>query len=180
MTKQDHIKRSAIIARTEWFKDHAKQDTSDPNLVIWRKEGTSNYYMRYRLDGQYLIITGDAGDAIYAWSQMLTWEWLADLELNYFVSKCCASEEGRPYVQWSHRVTAAWLDTWKKEHPKFADKLDETYSLGNREEFQHFLAANPHFDFEDADVGEVLHVRAIGHWVGIQMMFAGKRLEHYK
>lgn len=181
MTKQDHIKKSVNIARKEWFKDHLKQPTTDPKCFLWRKPESSIYYINYIISVNHLIVTGDAGDAIYAWGQTLTWEWLADLELDYFVSKCIASEEGRPYVQWSQRVASAWLDEWKKEHPTLANGLDETYSIGSRDEFQLFLMANaPHFDYEDSDAGEVLNIRAIGHWVGIQMMFgSGKRLDRY-
>jgi hypothetical protein len=101
MTKeQDHIKKCHELA-AEWFKDHQATAAcgSCPDTIEWRRPGTSNYAMRFILLSNYIIVTGDVGDAIYAWTCETTRKQLLRFDWHYFIGKCVASETGRDYTQ---------------------------------------------------------------------------------
>lgn len=55
------------------------------------------------LDKSRLVVTGDLGDAIYKWSgnPAISWQWLANLDFDYFCKKCVASAVGVPFRQWN-------------------------------------------------------------------------------
>ncbi len=102
--------------RTEWFKDHIAKVTTAPDSplgpttwVEWRKPGTWNYGVVYCITGHFLAAMGDLGDSIYQWPQSISLEFLAGCDLDYFESKCQASEHGRDHKERDERVAATRL-----------------------------------------------------------------------
>ena len=77
-----------------------KSEDGQIEYLLWKKPGTSNYMVTYIIAGGYLYVSGDLGEAIYQWSDRISFEWLAKLDLYYFSSKCQASEYGRGYKEW--------------------------------------------------------------------------------
>ena len=97
--------------RNDWFKTHvAKFDEttfSDGTKILrldWRRPGEVWYWVRYIISGRFLMVCGDIGEAVYEWSENLTWEFLAGCDSHYFASKCMASECGRGGRTWDSEV----------------------------------------------------------------------------
>ena len=103
MTERESIEKSHALA-AEWFAHHIATVTKfnaaegDGLQIRWRRPDTGNYAMTYTIFGCYVVVTGDVGDAIYAFGQPITLEKLAQFDWHYFINKCCASETGRNYT----------------------------------------------------------------------------------
>ena len=147
--------------------------------------------MHYAIVGNYLSVMGDTGDAIYAWQQRITWQFLANCELDYFHGKCVASETGRDFDQWDARKLIDSIE-WhtQNEVPTSKKTIDEIKSIARgTTSSQEWLEVardyprifpEPMYDY--ADFGKTIHVRCVGHWVGIQMAMGHKDrlLQKYK
>lgn len=180
--------------RETWFHEHAARFSSATelgtlatkgqrtvHLMTWRRPDSTNYLVRYVIDGGILAVWGDTGDAIYGWSEQLTWEFLAGLDLHYFHGKCCASEQGRSYNDWDHRVAALRLDEYIVDAPTELRVRDRGgfESLYRRDEWHHWLASNGHDCFgegisEVSDLGSVIAWRCRAHLIGLKMAVAQK------
>lgn len=90
------------IIRIEWFSKHVASVEQHGNIqkVIWKRPDTGIYSVYYLISGRHLFVYGDIGDAVYVWGSPINLEFLANLSLSYFASKCQASEHGRGYVSW--------------------------------------------------------------------------------
>lgn len=178
MTKQDYVKQQVKSCMEQWFPLHTVTAMDDLSLR-WQKPKNSAYWIEYILRRNYLIVIGDVGEAIYQWSQHLTWDFLKTLDLDYFVGKCQASEVGRPFTHWEPDVAKAWA----KDFTDHANVSYEDGTFSHRQEFSEHLRDNEQTYgadwYEYLDVGEVLHPRAIGHWVGLQMALQGTPLKRY-
>ena len=90
----------------KWFAEHiatvstAKDHIGDITTLEWRKPGTWNYRIVYMMRGGMLLVYGDMGEAVYQWSGQIDLEFLASCSLDYFTSKCQASEQGRGGQEW--------------------------------------------------------------------------------
>lgn len=176
---------------TEWFKDHKAEfydigeDQTHPSCTAplikhlrWKKPGTVIYWIDYIISGHFLCVYGDAGDAIYAWSENLTWEFLKTCDLDYFHGKCQASEAGRDFVQWNQRALIDAIDWWctndrsvsKARIQQIKDEARGTTCATEwLEVCSNYPKIFPEPVYEFADYGKSIHVRCVGHWVGIQM-----------
>ena len=68
MTKYDHARKFAEIARKEWFKDHVvdvREDTGLVTVVDFHRPGTNIYAVRYIFAGHYVYVSGDLGSAVF-------------------------------------------------------------------------------------------------------------------
>lgn len=99
MTEKESVDYSHQLA-AEWFKDHkaALSSMGDILIIDWRRPTTSIYAVRYLIHGRYIIVTGDLGEAIYAFGSILEIEMLPKFDWHYFIGKCVASETGRQYT----------------------------------------------------------------------------------
>lgn len=86
------------------FKDHVAIESrwsdhiGDGVTIEWKKPGTNIYRIVYMMRGGLLICYGDCGEAVYSWGGVpggLTPQWLSNLHLSYFASKCEASDDYR-------------------------------------------------------------------------------------
>lgn len=89
--------------KKRWFPEHqaVRSMNGQIDTLSWRKPGTGIYSVRYLVDGSRLIVSGDVGDAIYQWSERVSFEFIASLSLDYFAGKCAASEYGRGNQTWN-------------------------------------------------------------------------------
>lgn len=79
--------------KEEWFKDHVAEfeRLSDRISVIdWGKPNSSFYYCRYVIDGSRLYISGDIGEAVFRFTEIVSLEKLSKYDLHYFHSKLSA------------------------------------------------------------------------------------------
>ena len=103
MNEKEQIEKSHTLAR-EWFVNHKATATNflaaenEGVQIRWRRPDTANYAMTYTIFGCYVVVTGDVGDAIYAFGQSISLEKLSQFDWHYFINKCCASETGRNYT----------------------------------------------------------------------------------
>lgn len=100
------------------FKNHVVEQEHESEIV-WATPGTGTNRVVYRLMVGSLFVSGDLGHAIYQWTQPISWPFLAGLELDYFASKCEASEVGRNYETWTLETAQARLvelvNDWRRE-----------------------------------------------------------------
>ncbi len=176
-----------IIA--EWFKDHQPvyKNYGEIEHLIWQRPGTSYYAIHYTCLTSLgtLFVMGDLGEAVYRWSGDVSLEWISKCDLSYFSGKCCASEMGRQYLDWSEEIAK------KRIHEHFTDDQDckgykaylDSYfpnTIHSKEEFTQCLsdsgAGDPYDIFGDdwywvGGAGEVISIRCHAHLVGLRMAF---------
>jgi hypothetical protein len=188
------IKREGECLARE-FKDHKASLIgllcTDSVTVDWRKPGTGVMAIRYRIDGKYLLVTGDMGDAIFAWSQPISFRFFANCGLDYFKEKCVAKPadiEARFFDTWCDhelRLTVdGQLEVMKddEEDPEKIGELQGAFeSFGyDRQEWQQFLCSgNLKMDGELLSIlyngGYRTHTRCRAMLLGLQMVH--KQLE---
>lgn len=84
--------------RESWFKEHiAKfEKLSDRISVLeWCKPRSSFYYCRYVLDGSRLYITGDIGDAVFRFTEIISLEKFSEYSIDYFYRKLTSFEDDK-------------------------------------------------------------------------------------
>ena len=104
--EQIHIEKCHALA-TEWFRDHVatKFSFTEPvfkstiTVLDFHRPGTGNYAMTFIITARSVVVSGDVGDAIYAFTGEINLAKLATFDWHYFVHKCVASETGRNYEQ---------------------------------------------------------------------------------
>lgn len=73
-------------------------------FLTWKRPNSSIYSVYYEYYNGLLVVHGDLGDAIYQWHRDIgDLEDVSKVELDYFASKCLASEVGREYVEWDRQ-----------------------------------------------------------------------------
>jgi hypothetical protein len=181
--------RREIIDR--WFPEHvatySEGSVGDVRVerLVWRKPGTNNYRVDYLSDGGvHLIVTGDLGDAIYQ-TGAHDLRWWAACDVDYFASKCIASEYGRGYRSWDEDAARARVGECladertngnRKARGQFA-RLDGWSAVQSRGDWRDWLLEHgadffgPDY-FEYGDVGEVIDLRCAGHLVGLKRAIA--------
>ncbi len=96
------IRADRRVAVAERFKDHRAERTlfaGGVERIYWRKPGTGIDAIMFLVHGPHLIVTGDLGDAIY--TREHGWNFWASCDLDYFASKCVASDTGRLAREWN-------------------------------------------------------------------------------
>lgn len=88
----------------ERFAEHEATLGEGTDVIVFRRPGTRVYSVTYRVQGWYLIVTGDLGEAIYEWGEPIGWPFLAGCNWGYFASKCVASAKGCNARGWDSRV----------------------------------------------------------------------------
>jgi len=165
--------------------------------ILWAKPGTSNMSMSITIHRGRVFIYGDLGEAIYNWYGDIGIDFFPGINMQYFFSKCEASEFGRKPTTWDSDEALEWIKKEKRrisadkscdEYPKGAAKAfreikDEMVSATEQEWMWHgFLASHEREvcdvwgqDWWERDVtgpGEVYAPRSIMHYVGIKMACA--------
>jgi hypothetical protein len=62
--------------------------------LSWKAPKTRINSVNYYIVNNVLFIEGDLFEGVFSWSQDISWEFLADCRIDYFSSKCRASETG--------------------------------------------------------------------------------------
>ena len=190
MNRQMYEDRMKNSCRTEWFKNHVatahefRTNVQELKAIDWgNPNGGSTYWMRYIISGATLIVIGDTGDAVFQWSERVTWEFLAGCDLHYFHSKCQASEMGRKFMHWDNRVFSTHADDWMIQNQfseSTREKVLQAAAATSRDELMVWLAGDYHpkgcvlddpmYKADLLSLGDVIHPRCIGMWVGLKMI----------
>jgi len=169
----------------EWFKDHVAsyEIFRGPicEFLRWKKPGTSCYLVDYIVKDGFLIVTGDLGNAVYKWLSPVCLQDIASYSLDYFHSKCVASEGGRStdWYEWSEekakkRIHDSFKDTMDcKGYKKF---LDAEVPLHDVQEFKAWLITGDSYDMFGQDwwewlpgIGNEIPIRCRAHLIGLKM-----------
>jgi hypothetical protein len=103
-------------------------DLADGTKILeWRdKSGTNVFWFTAILRNGALCVFGDIGEAVYRWYPDVSgWEFFANTGIDYFESKCCASEEGRRYYEWDEQKAREYLYENFKDMADDNDQTDE-------------------------------------------------------
>lgn len=173
--------------RERWFKDHKASVLTQgevATIINWANPESWNFGCRYIIHRRWLTVVGDIGEAVYEWSQDLTLPFLAGLDFGYFHGKCQASETGRNYTQWDsvpayESVRRFLAEQDAEDHPgendDWREHLRNLTAQSAKDEFEHAIhkAYSEGLDPECAsmflDAGTVPNIRALGHFIGLQM-----------
>jgi hypothetical protein len=151
----------------EYFSNHKayyNKETYTERLV-WRDPNTMIGFVKYLCDGCYLYVSGDLGDAIYKWNEQVTLEWIAGCNLQYFESKCVASEKENNYKEWKPEVA---IKTFKDHYPNCESMLPEIKEAAeNPYTFAEFLF-NEFNEIELGGAGYVVALRCKLHLRGLK------------
>lgn len=188
MTRQDYIKDQIDRRWPEQFKNHRAKfhtwDNTFASFIEWKDPVSWNYGIRYIVQSQWLFAYGDLFEATYQWSEAVKFEWLATLDLDYFLGKCRASPTGRQFQVWDRDVGKAGLVEFKDEIRRSVDHFenddvfsgDELIIDGSSQEHVRLLALGVYARTGDSELysaicecGLVPGSMAIGHFVGIKM-----------
>lgn len=178
----------------ECIQEHEAELGDGSQVIVFRRPGTSFYSMTFRIQGGYLIVTGDLGEAVYQWSERLTWDFLAGLNFGYFESKCQAHRNGYNARGWDdsvaeYRLAEYLRDAFPEESPPeglgvagaiagLVGDCVEDPPIGHREEWIDWLREYGYDAFGDAwwewapSVGEVPDFQILAHWVGLTAAIA--------
>jgi hypothetical protein len=177
------------LIRERWFPDHKAAYHGpfdlgihkDVEYLTWRKEGTICYFVEYWAVFNRLIVSGDIGDAIYAWSDKISLAWVAGCHPHYIHGKCVASEKGRgcDWYDWDRDAVddaireAALEEGLSPDDEAVREAMDWTSC---KQEWTRYLTT---FDsaeklfgcdaWERAGEGDVLPLRLLGHVEGLKM-----------
>jgi hypothetical protein len=181
-----YFEREARRATAE-FKDHqAAMLTTDGNhvtLIEWRKPGTSINSVSFILKGRYLCVIGDLGDAVFAWSEIITPAFLASCDWHYMKGKCQCSPHGSKFESWDDEMAKAWADkaadefhSEQRDCPEWLTRLSDSNNL--KEDFES-IAREVYDDTGEAEeardianAGMVPDYHYICHYIGLQMALA--------
>lgn len=178
---QEYIEQRKAICEKEWFKDHqaaliAQQLVVDDAAVIeWKKPGRWNYGMRFIIHRFWLIVVGDLGEAVYGWGQDVTLDFLAQINFDYFHGKCVASETGREFTMFNRELGYKLACEWLTNNPGAHEEIHNLGPTLAKEEVAD-IASRLYQRTGDSEIASMItgwyespHVRAIAHFVGLQM-----------
>jgi len=204
---QDNQAREEELTQ-HWFKDNEVSyysgivilpDGVELERLIWRKPKTTCYYTQYLRVGQYLMVTGDIGEATYWWTETNNLQWMSQLDLGYFSSKCTASETGRGYHEWDqdlavHKLKATVTDiaeglpgTCEANTKRLMHELHEYCAfscLSCAEEWNGWCVENASNVFGSdwreqlGGLGDRINLRCQGHLLGLKMVNALGTFDH--
>lgn len=173
--------------RTTWFPNHVAEvlnlatDTG-PTIIQWRNPGTTIYLVRYLLYSNSLIVLGDIGTAIYKFDCAIDVDFFDAMSVDYFSSKCSASEFGLLYRSWCVERAKDSLKNWiadgsstKEIESRRRALVPSAFQAAENEgSWRNWLGIYGRTVFgyawyTYADVGSEVDIRCMGHLIGLQM-----------
>lgn len=143
-----------------YFKNHRayyRQIEPDLEELLW-SSGSTIHKILYLRRRNVLFVCGDLGEAVYVWSEHFILERIAGCSLDYFASKCQASEDGRGYPDWDEAECLSNVRYWLEDEGP-GKTWDEFVKAGGKEAAQSKFEWNcwlgEHgYDFFGSDYGE--------------------------
>ena len=97
-------------------------DTTKIKMYRFADPESNNLSQNWIIEGGRVIVTGDAGDAIYAGGGFGSLDKIANSSIQYFTGKCIASVNGRSQSKWDSDVATESIHYMIFEH--FEEKLN--------------------------------------------------------
>lgn len=182
---EEQIKRDFAKHQADILADQELPDQTRMVVLKWAAPETGVGHMRFVLYSNYLMVTGDYGSAIYAWSSPINLNFLSTCSFDYFLGKCMASENGRDFEEWDSAAAEKWvkgdlkdmakenecMKLYKEEKEGFLGATESAHDwreflerLGD--ETQRQLLGSEWYEY--LHVGMVPSIRAELHWQGIK------------
>lgn len=188
----DNYKRIDEV-RSEWFKNHGAfyEKLSDHTSVLtFKQPKTSRYAIRYILDNNYLIITGDIGEAIFCLTEEADLKKLFDYDMDYLFGKLrtgnsaydfdadkALSELKNHFYKYTFKTAKEEIEFDELTDQIFAFVKDECNSLGQWRDkvLMEYFDTISKYD-QDCyewlfDIGKEYSWQAIGWIVGLKMAY---------
>jgi hypothetical protein len=167
------------VATTSTCKDHIGEFIT----LEWAKPGTNNCRVVYLLRGSILLVYGDLGEAIYQWGGHFGGQtflaFLSGCSLDYFASKCQASDDGSGGKNWDEEYAKFKFIKCYEGHDVPIEKIREYLSENtvdfSKWEFIQFLVDAPELEengvnaYELGTIGERESWRTHAHLIGLKM-----------
>lgn len=181
MNRIEYSEKYKQIARDEWFKYHKASQYAllDPSAFDWRRPDSGFYHIRYVLHGPCVFVSGDVGEAVYRFGQIIRLEWLADTDFEYFHGKCVASPMGRDFYCWHPKLAEDQFNeitaTMKTITPYLRKAIGQVVFYTEDEccrslEHCREKGMDPMFLSDIMQAGKPPHPQSIAHWVGLKMV----------
>lgn len=153
------------------------QGSRGVKIINWQKPTSWNYGCRFIIHSQWLIVVGDLGEAVYQWGQNIDLKFLGQINFDYFMGKCRASEVGTKFRMWCGRTAHDALQHQLAECSREEKRFIESINIGTpKDEFDNLLLEAVHhggvdYDFAASvsECGYIPNCRCVGHFVGLQM-----------
>lgn len=187
-TKATVLQETIADISERWFgQSEATLEEFGPyQRLVWRRPGSSSYYMRYTLIGGTLYVSGDCGDGVYNWYSYVTWKDLAGMELDYFTSKRAAGSKGRGAgYDWHAKVARNYLTQYIDEQEQWG--YDASTIAQYREAASELDLSARDFLMDDIDdvirvfghdslewittIGDVWDYESVALWLGVRMAY---------
>jgi hypothetical protein len=173
-----------------WFKNHKaeiKKLDENTTVISWSQPKTSQYWMKFILDGGFICVMGDCGEAIYQLTEKADIERFAKgYALDYFTGKlACSRHDKKTFnsqtakerlIEWKQQLNAEELLTSDAEVTinELISGIDECSSKSH---WEYTLTRNEDqiCEFECdwwewlPGIGDELDITIIAYWVGLKM-----------
>lgn len=171
--------------REKWFPEHKATyaEHGDLKVLTWKKEGTVAYYIRYVFDGSRMYVSGDLGEAVFCFSELVDVDTVSRYSLDYFEEKMRAYHGNRREFDVDKAMgrLREWLKELKKkqieyDHDEMREFFEEARSCSSSHEWAEVI--NKYDFIEDIEpnywewmysAGDEIPFRVQGYLVGLKM-----------
>lgn len=138
-----------IIADFEPWKDHVAtyvKHSDSLETLQWKNPESSHFAIWYVRQHGALMVWGDLGAAVYRWYPDVNMRSIANTNLDYFVSKCEASEDGRKPYRWDSQeaekdMREYFAEIHDEERNEEASRFEQEMGWGSLGEDEHVWVA---------------------------------------
>lgn len=182
MTLKEYIASEIEDIRTRWFPRHVatwQSHTPDLAVLTWAQPGTSNYGVFYVLHRNTVLVHGDLGNASYEWGEYISLKFLAQTELDYFLSKAQGLDGHLKPLSWCSEHAEEWIRASMEEHQIEIPEIDrDTWPLEATSEESWKAYITDLYNSQDVEPetcsmlvrkGYAPNIRAIAHHIGLQL-----------
>jgi hypothetical protein len=165
------------------FKDHVAKyaDQGDMKRLEWNKPGTRMFGMDVIFHGNFVIICGDLGEAVYECTWKTSLKSCADNNFSYFLGKLRTVSYGKH--KWDQDDCNEDIEEWKKDRISEIKEEIEEYP-GDKEHYEKKIAAINEFvdcaqtDFKERWINYVADqdLDKLGEDCDTELFKAGERL----
>lgn len=176
MNKNEFIEKRIKEIRERWFKNHVAEyelfgeGRSKIERLKWHNPQSSDFYIHYVTSGGCLMVYGDLGEQIYNFYRPISVRGFTDNNWEYYCGKAHNIDGYTKLYEWIDEHAAEWIaDYGGDDLPEdWTDYLAECpeYRLV---EYIYEETGDPEFAHGCYESGKAINIRALSHFVGLQM-----------
>lgn len=127
----------------EVFKDHEainiKDDTTEK--IIWRNKDKSSFdFIKYLMDGNRLIISGDYGVAVFEFTEVIQIKKITGFDMHYMMKKLVCSEYSKYMLD--EKKFQDDIDKWVNQYKDESENLLQRVKENKKEIIDTFKNSN--------------------------------------